>query len=142
MPDSRSAPATGPLAALDALLAGPSGGTLRRAQWLAAVDQLLRPHLPAGLAAHARLANVRGRRLVFLVDAPTWHARLRMASPDLIAAARSLGLEVEAVGIKVATQPLHPPAAPHPTPAGTPSPGLQAALALLRSSAEDTPAPR
>ncbi|MCR6497351.1 DUF721 domain-containing protein [Thermomonas sp. S9] len=87
---------------------------MRRAQWLAAVDQLLRPHLPAGLAAHARLANVRGRRLVFLVDAPAWHARLRLASPGLIDAARSLGLEVEAVGIKVAAQPLDPPAAPRP----------------------------
>lgn len=142
MPDSRSTPGAGPRAALDALLAGPSGGTLRRAQWLAAVDQLLRPHLPAGLAAHARLANVRGRRLVFLVDAPAWHARLRLASPGLIDAARSLGLEVEAVGIKLATQPLDPPAAPRPLPAAGPSPGLQAALALLRSDADDTPAPR
>ena len=33
---------------------------IRRALWLDALDQRLRPHLPPSLAAHARLANVNG----------------------------------------------------------------------------------
>ncbi len=146
MPDSRSqppkgaAPPAGPRAALDALLAGAAGGTLRRALWLDAVDQLLRPHLPPGSAAHARLANVRGSRLVFVVDAPVWHARLRLAAPALLDAARSIGLEVEAVDVRTTTRPLQP----QPTTATRHTPmtaagkaGLAAALALLRSDAPD-----
>ena len=143
MPDSRFTPpkkprpATGPRAALEALLAGSTGGTLRRAQWLDAVNQLLRPSLPAGAAAHARLANVRGSKLIFVVDAPVWHAKLRLASPELLIAARSIGLEVDAVAIKLATH-LAPPvvASAHPTAmSATAQRGLAAALALLQSPA-------
>lgn len=130
----------GPRAALDALLAGDAGTPLRRAMWLDALDQLLRPHLPPGVAAHARLANVRGDRLVFVVDAPVWHARLRLAAPGLVDAARSLGLAVTELSVKVTLEPLRPRplAAPTATPmsAATQS-GLEAALALLRSDAPD-----
>ena len=96
MPGSRSTPPagatppSGPRAALQALLDGAEGGTLRRALWLDAVDQLLRPHLPPVLAAHARLANVRGDKLVFVVDGPVWHAKLRLATQELVDAARSV----------------------------------------------------
>jgi hypothetical protein len=146
MPDSRFTPpkkprpATGPRAALEALLAGSAGGTLRRAQWLDAVNQLLRPSLPAGAAAHARLANVRGSKLIFVVDAPVWHAKLRLASPELLIAARSIGLEVDAVAIKLATH-IAPPvvATARPTAmSATAQRGLAAALALLQSPATDT----
>jgi len=113
---------------------------LRRARWLDAVDQLLRPHLPPGVAAHARLANVRGNRLVFVVDAPVWHAKLRLATHTLIDAARSVGLEVDALGIKLTTQPLQP----LPATAARPAPmsaaarkGLDTALAMLRPEAPD-----
>ena len=99
---------------------------------------MLRPHLPPGLAAHARLANVRGDKLVFVVDAPVWHAKLRLATPLLVDAARSFGLDVAGLVVRTTTQPLRPSPA-----AGTAAPmsaagqsGLAAALALLRS---DTP---
>lgn len=145
MPDSRSIPAkgtspTGPRAALDALRTGANGDTLRRAQWLAAVDQLLRSHLPAGAAAHAHLANVRGSKLVFVVDAPVWHAKLRLAAPELIAAARSIGLEVNDVGVKLTPQRLqpHPPAATRHAPISAAGRrGLEAALAMLRTITPD-----
>lgn len=76
---------------------------MRRALWLEAVDLRLRPYLPQPLAAHAQLANVDRGRLVFLVDAPVWHARLRMVAPQLLDAARSLGLEVSSLAIKIRT---------------------------------------
>ena len=140
-PPNKAAPAAGPRAALDALLAGNAGGTLRRAQWLDAVDQLLRPALPVGVNAHARLANVRGNTLVLVADAPVWHAKLRLAGPELIAAARSIGLEVDAVTIKLATRPWQPhPAATAPRipPSAASQKGLAAALALLRAPTAET----
>ena len=148
MPGSRSTPpnagtkgSTGPRAALDALFAEATGNPLRRALWLDAVDQLLRPCLPPGVAAHARLANVRGDRLVFVVDAPVWHAKLRLATPELVDAARSVGLDVAGLSVKTTLQPVRPlpPAtrtAPPMSAAGQSQ--LEAALALLRSDALDS----
>ncbi|HQY50649.1 MAG TPA: DciA family protein, partial [Thermomonas sp.] len=105
------------------------------------MDQLLRPALPAGVNAHARLANLRGKTLVFIADAPVWHAKLRLATPELIAAARSIGLEVDAVTIKLATRPWQPHPAtitPRIPPSAASQKGLAAALALLRApTAED-----
>jgi len=136
MSDSRSSssPPTAPRAALDALLAGAAGDPIRRAIWLDAVDLRLRPHLPPSLAAHARVANVDGAKLVFLVDSPVWRARLRLAVPVLLASARSIGLEITEVVIKTATAPLQP--APAATRAVVPMSAaaretLQAALASL-----------
>ena len=140
MPDSRSSSPSGPRGALQALLTEASGDTLRRAQWLDSVDQLLRPHLPPGLAAHARLANVRGDKLVFVVDAPVWHARLRLATQELVDAARSVGLDVAGLTVRTTSQPLRPipPAATTAPPmSAAGQSGLAAALALLRSDAPD-----
>lgn len=140
MPGSRSLSSSGPRSALDALLAASAGDTLRRAQWLDSVDQLLRPHLPPGLAAHARLANVRGDKLVYVVDAPVWHAKLRLASQVLVDAARSVGLDVAGLSVRTTLQPLRPllPAAPNATPMSAAAQSqLEAALALLRSDASE-----
>lgn len=106
--------------------------------WLDTVDQLLRPCLPPVVAAHARLANVRGDRLVFVVDAPVWHAKVRLATRELVDAARSVGLDVAGLSVKTTLQPLRPlpPAtrtAPPMSAAGQSQ--LEAALALLRSDA-------
>ena len=140
MPGSRSSSPSGPPGALQALLSEAAGDTLRRAQWLDTVDQLLRPHLPPGLAAHARLANVRGDRLVYVVDAPVWHAKLRLASQELVDAARSVGLDVAGLSVKTTLQPLRPlpPAARTAPPMSAASQSqLEAALALLRSDAQE-----
>ena len=141
MPGSRSSSPSGPPGALQALLSEAAGDTLRRAQWLDSVDQLLRPHLPPGLAAHARLANVRGDKLVFVVDAPVWHAKLRLATQVLVDAARSVGLDVAGLSVRTTTQPLRPlpPTARTAKPNGSAAAqsGLEAALALLRSDASD-----
>lgn len=91
--------------ALEALAESKGANPVRRALWLDALDQRLRPVLPPGLAAHVQLANVDGNTLVYLVDAPAWHARLRMASTDLIDAARSIGLGVTHLTIKTRREP-------------------------------------
>lgn len=101
----------GPRAVLDALAADASGlSPIKRAMWLDALDRTLRPTLPGSLAAHARLANVDGAKLVYLVDSPLWNASLRLAAPALLEAARSHGLDVRELRVRTTTQPLFPPA--------------------------------
>jgi hypothetical protein len=143
MSDSRSRPSgpRDPRNALDALLAvdASPGNPIRRAMQLDALDHLLRPHLPPSIAAHARLANINGARLVFVVDSPVWHARLRLAAPALLEIARSFGLDVAELVVKTTTRPLHPPARAIPRPvsmSAAASKGLQAALASLREPAD------
>lgn len=132
------------VAALDALYqAGREGDPLRRALWLEALDQRLRLQLPPSLAAHARLANVDGAKLVYLVDAPIWHARLRLAGPELLDAARSLGLTVSDFVVKTAkhslatavTGPQQAPVSISPAAAQA----LNAALASLRDPPHSAP---
>lgn len=143
-PAGKARAPAGPRAALDALLAEPAGDPVRRALWLDTLDQRLRPHLPPGAAAHARLANIRGDRLVYIVDGPAWHARVRLASQELVDAARSIGLDVAGLSVKTTLQPLRPlPAAAQATPSMSAAgqSQLAAALALLRSGApEEDPA--
>jgi len=78
---------------------------------------------------------VDGGRLVFLVDSPVWKARLRLASAELLDAARSVGLACDEVVVKVATTPLVPappaPRRPVPLSAATRE-ALEAALASLK----------
>lgn len=138
---AKSAFPQGLRAAFDALSADASGRSpIKRAMWLDALDRRLRPHLPASLSAHARLANVDGATLVYLVDSPLWNASLRLAGPALLETARSLGLDVRELRIRTTTQPLFPPArvetAARPLSASAPE-GLRSALASLREPGGD-----
>ena len=132
-----------PTAALDAALEGASADPIRRAIWLDALDRRLVPLLPPALAPHARLANVDRNRLVFLVDSPIWHARLRLSAEVLLDAARSIGLDVSDIVIRTSTRPLRAPAtdAGRPPIGGAPSArsreALQAVLASLRPSDDE-----
>jgi hypothetical protein len=120
---------------MEALLADSAFDPLRRALWLDALDQRLRPSLPPSLAAHARLANLDGGRLVYVVDAPVWRAKLRLVAPDILDAARSLGLGVAELVVKTTTHPIHPPerAKPKATPlSAAAKEALQLALASLK----------
>jgi hypothetical protein len=121
---------------MEALLADAAFDPLRRALWLDALDQRLRPTLPSSLAAHARLANLDGGRLVYVVDAPVWRAKLRLIAPELLDAARSLGLGVTELVVKTTTHPIHPPkrADPKAIPmSAAAKEALQAALASLKN---------
>jgi hypothetical protein len=98
----------------------------------------LRPLLPPTLAPHARLANFERGRLVFIVDAPVWRAKLRLAGPELLDAARSIGLEATELVIRTTVSspadPVSPPQAnPRTRPMSkTARDALQAALASLQ----------
>jgi len=95
-----------PKPVLDSLMEQPTlARVIERARWIDALDQRLRPHLPSALAGHTRLANVGGARLVYLVDSPVWHTRLRLAAEDVLAAARALGITVSVLSIRIAAQP-------------------------------------
>lgn len=124
----RGHPST-PRAALEALLAEPAGGPVRRALWLDELDQRFRPLLPPSLAAHARLANYERGRLVFVVDAPVWRAKLRLAAPELLDAARSIGLDAAELIVKTTT-----PATASPQSDRKAKPISAAALQALQSA--------
>ena len=100
---------TAPKQALEAVMADKAGNPLRRALWLDALDRQLRPHLPPMLANRCRLANVDGEHLVFLVESPVWHAKVRLAEQQLLDAARSIGLKATRVTVKTATASAHSP---------------------------------
>ncbi|MBB1088599.1 DUF721 domain-containing protein [Lysobacter sp. SG-8] len=138
---SRSARQSAPQEALDALLAEPSGDPIRRAIWLGEVDRRLHPHLPPSLAEHARLANIKGSTLVFVVDAPVWSAKLRLAAPDLLDVARSIGLVATDVAIKVSTDARLPPVTPPRRPIPL-SPRSEQALRSALDSLRDDEASR
>ncbi|MFA5684903.1 MAG: DciA family protein [Lysobacteraceae bacterium] len=106
-----------------------------RIRWLEALDRRLRQSLPASLASQCRLANVREDRLVFLVQAPVWKARLRLHTDVLLDAARAAGLDIRTLTVKVATMPPVPPGeAPH-------TPLSAAARDALRAAAATTDDP-
>ena len=142
MSDSRSRSSSPvPRAALEALLGDAAGGNpIRRAMWLDELDRRLSPLLPPSLAAHARLANVDGDRLVYLVDSPVWHARLRLASTGLIDAARSLGLDVTRFVVRTTRQTpgSQAPSAPATVPvSATARAAVRDALASIRGSGNE-----
>jgi hypothetical protein len=85
------------------LLAGRSLANL--AERAAATDRLARriqALLPDELAAHVCGANVRDRRLVILVDGPSWASRLRFEAPALRRRlAEQQELDVDGVTVRV-----------------------------------------
>lgn len=114
---------------------------MRRALWLDALDQRLRPCLPPELAAHARLANVDRDRLVFLVDAPVWHAKLRMHGPQLLDAARSLGLQVTTLVARISRAAIQPGEAVRQQVVPMSDASRRALEAALASLVDDPPEP-
>lgn len=135
-PKSNARNPSAPQQAIEAALGEKAGDPLRRALWLDALDRQLRPLLPPHLAIRCRLANIRGEQLVFLVDSPIWHAKVRLAETQLLDAARSIGLKATAVTVKTASTPLHSPIQqnrdrPRPVSEATHK-GLREALASLQ----------
>lgn len=99
--------------ALSAALSSDPSHLIERAMQLHAFDRQLRQSLPEPLASHVKLGNLRDGRLVFLVDAPVWNARLRLHADALLDAARAAGIPASGITVKVATmQPVPRDAAP------------------------------
>ncbi len=142
MSDSKSQPrrASVPQLALQAAMSDASADPVRRAIWLDALEQQLRPCLPPALSGHCRLGNVTGGKLVFIVDSPVWKAKLRLAAPELINLARSIGLAATEVVAKVSTatsQPARAAGATVKPMSDVSRQALQAALASLDEPAPD-----
>lgn len=147
MSDPKSQPrrALAPVAALQAAVSESSGDPLRRAMWLDALEQQLHACLPPPLDRHCRLANVVEGRLVFLVDAPVWHAKLRLNADEIIRLARSIGLDITQVTARISPLPNAPaiPARHKAPPSAASREALQAILDSLDTAAvEDPPASR
>ncbi|RZZ89353.1 DUF721 domain-containing protein [Pseudoxanthomonas winnipegensis] len=137
---SQSRRPAAPVPALEAALASAAADPLRHAIRLDALEQQLRPCLPPALAAHCRLANVTGDRLVFVVDSPVWNAKLRLASAHLVEVARSLGLGINSVIARTSLQPLFQAETAGQN-SGTGSPVARAALREAMEMLEASPAP-
>ena len=90
-----------PRPALEAAGEAGLGRLIERAQWLAALDERLRRCLPDLLLPHCRLGNVGAGKLVYLVDAPVWGAKLRQHADALLDAAAAAGLQAGAFIVKV-----------------------------------------
>jgi|SRR5580765_2438800 hypothetical protein len=118
--------------AWQAALAGNAADPLKRAEWLASLDHQLRLALPLQLAAHARLANVDGNRLVYSVDGPAWGSRLRLSGDAILDAARSLGLAVDELVVRIVRMPTQPGMAVRPPPPGSSSGSERSALRAAR----------
>ncbi|ALQ97786.1 DUF721 domain-containing protein [Xylella fastidiosa] len=86
--------------AIEAVLNEKTVPTFHRAIWLDRLDQQLRSYLPETLENQCRLANVNGKKLVFLVESPAWHTKLRLSESQLLDAAKSIGLMATQVSIK------------------------------------------
>ena len=109
--------------------------------WLDELDRRFHPLLPRTLAPHTRLANYERGRLVFLVDAPVWRAKLRLLAPQLLDSARSLGLDAKEVVVRIRLDPPAPPAPQRgPLPmSDTARKSLEAALASLKAPRDSKP---
>ncbi|MBD8899467.1 DciA family protein [Rhodanobacter sp. DHG33] len=99
---SRATPSRGPQA-LDAC--GSFASLANKAAALDALDRALRQTLPLPLRDQVRFANLRGGRLLFLASTPAWATRLRLLQAQILAAARSLDIRAETIGIKVSPLP-------------------------------------
>lgn len=100
-----------PPQALQAAEAG-LGPMIRRARELDRLDHLLRQSLPSAVAGNVRLANVDADRLVFLVNAPVWKAKLRLMAGVLLDAAAAAGYPARTLVVKVVPTPENSPEAP------------------------------
>ncbi len=67
------------------------------------LDRRLRALLPAPLASHCRLAGLRQRTLVLLVDSPAWATRARLSVPLLLRRLRAEG--VDEIELRIAPPP-------------------------------------
>ncbi len=124
-----------PRPALEAAGEAGLGRLIERAQWLASLDERLRRCLPDSLLPHCRLGNVGAGKLVYLVDAPVWGAKLRKHADVLLDAATAAGLQVGALTVKVV------PPLPSGPDQGAPKPLSIATRDALRTTAESVADP-
>jgi len=80
---------------------------LERAKKLQRLEQAVLQLLPADLAAHCKVMNLKNEILVLATSSPTWATRLRFASPELIKQLRcQYSLKLSAVQARIQPQAL------------------------------------
>ena len=99
--DRGAAGTAAPPQALQAAATAGLGPLIQRAQLLGRLDQVLRQTLPPAMANQCRMANVDKDKLVFLVSAPVWKAKLRLMADALLDAAAAAGHPARALVVKV-----------------------------------------
>ena len=109
-----------------------AGDPLRRAMWLDAVGRQLQAAWPANLRGHLRLGNVAEGRLSVLAASPIGANRARLASEEILEAARSVGLEARSLRVRVAIPAPAPVHVPEKPPSRAARAAVEEALALLR----------
>ena len=127
---------------LDAILGSRTGAPLRRALKLEQLDSQLRPFLPGRTGEHCRLANINEDALVYVVDSPVWHAKLRLSERALIAAARSAGLAVTHLKVKTDKEVLMRKAQTEPKPTSPVKTSTHRGIAEALSALADVLEPR
>ena len=76
---------------------------LRKAGQLEKLQLQLHQCLPASLAPHVQLANLRDGRLLLTADSAVWASKLRYLSVDLLQQLNAAGWPCQHIDIKVAT---------------------------------------
>ena len=71
-------------------------------------EPLVKDGILSEMARQTEQAIAEADAVVFVVDAPVWHARLRLATRELVDAARSVGLDVAGLSVRTTLQPLRP----------------------------------
>ncbi len=78
---------------------------LERARKLVRLEKAVRELLPAELAAHCKVLNLKNETLVLATSSPAWTSRLRFASAELIRQLRRRhGLEVTRTALRTLPQ--------------------------------------
>lgn len=95
------------------------------------LDQRLRQSLPPPLNQQIHLADLRDGRAVLLAPSPAWAARVRMATAQILAALRALGMQADSVLVKIVPV---PPSKPESVAASMPL--SRATAQHLRSAAK------
>lgn len=104
-------PTPRPLAELLHSASGNQQKLLQKAGRLQQLQSQLHRLLPADLATHVQLANLRGDRLVLTADSSAWASRLRYLSADLLLQLRTNGWRCQRIDVKVAPLIQAPPSA-------------------------------
>lgn len=75
---------------------------LERARKLSRLERAVLQLLPAEVAAHCKVLNLRNETLVLAIPTPAWAGRLRFVVPDLIKQIKCQhGLEIRQVDLKI-----------------------------------------
>lgn len=72
---------------------------------LQSLNRALRDALPAPMAEHCQVANLRGHQLILAADSSVWATRVRYHTPQLLSHFRQLGsVEIDKVRVHIRTE--------------------------------------